>query len=107
MKPAWGVAVTALAAAAALLQPAPASAAACSEADIRVMKKEGLSRSAIDRICTSAPAKSSAGIGSGTKSGSNRCQTIVTTCFIAQAAPAGTACWCASPSGPVTGKVQP
>jgi len=90
-----------------LLQTEPASAAACSEADIRVMQKEGLSKSAIDRICTSAPVKPPAAAATGTKGGSNRCQTIVTACFIAQAAPAGAACWCASPGGPVAGRVQP
>ena len=87
-----------------LLQTEPASAAACSEADIRVMQKEGLNKSAIDRICTAAPSKPSAAAGKGV---SNRCQTIITTCFIGQSAPVGAACWCASPNGPVAGRVQP
>ncbi len=36
---------------------------------------------------------------------SNMCVTPVVTCYLTVSAPPGTACWCATPTGPVSGKV--
>ena len=37
---------------------------------------------------------------------SNRCVTPTFSCFLAQAVPVGTPCWCATPYGPVGGVVR-
>ena len=37
---------------------------------------------------------------------SNRCVTPVVYCYLAQYAPVGTACWCATPNGPVGGTIR-
>jgi len=37
---------------------------------------------------------------------SNRCVTPHLSCLLAESVPVGTACWCATPNGPVTGTVK-
>ena len=98
-----------------LVFPASAMGAACSAEDRREMRKEGLSRQSIERLCTTraedddddnAPrARSRSASGQQTRV-SNRCMTPVIACYMGVSGPVGTPCWCATPYGPATGQVQ-
>ena len=111
-----GTTVSALLLAVGFLMPASAGAATCSAADKRDMRNEGMSRTAIERICSSSaaddeddddapaarrPARRAAG-----PAVSSRCVTPVLACFMGVTGPVGTPCWCATPFGPANGMVQ-
>ena len=94
------------------------ASAECSKAEIRKMKKQGMTSREIERECSKDdddddddPPQGSTGRPmqggqSGQPAMTSRCFTPIGACMTGQTAPVGTPCWCNTPRGPVNGRAQ-